>query len=295
MIYPRGLRGWHIYQNIILAGLLLAAFAPAVSAQELSKLPYVPTPQVVVDEMLKLAGVTADDFVIDLGSGDGRIVITAAKRFKAKGLGVDIDGKLVALSNRNARAEQVEDRVEFAERDMFKTEISKASVLTLYVLPDFMQKLRSKVLAELKPGTRVVAHDYPIDEWHPDRFVTLTVPEKMEANGTDKAYLYLWIVPAGVGGTWRVDFDAEERSEELVVTFSQRYQMIDAVAERMRRPLPIQNPALTGAMVKFSITLGTRQYQFSGRVDGDKIEGTATRSGGKGLLKWRGTRVAKGS
>jgi len=290
-----GFYAWQAYQNIILAGSLLAALAPAVSAQELSKLPYVPTPQVVVDEMLKLAGVTADDFVIDLGSGDGRIVITAAKRFKAKGLGVDIDGKLVALSNRNARAEKVEDRAEFAERDMFKTDIGKASVLTLYVLPDFMQKLRSKVLAELKPGTRVVAHDYPIDEWHPDRVVTLTVPEKMEANGTDKAYLYLWIVPAGVGGTWRVDFDAEKRSEEIIVTFSQRFQKIDAAAERMRRLLPIQNPTLTGAMVTFSIALGTTQYQFSGRVDGDKIEGTATTSSGKGLLKWRGTRVAKGS
>jgi len=290
-----GFYAWHAHRKIFLACSLLVALAPAVTAQELSKLPYVPTPQVVVDEMLKLAGVTADDFVIDLGSGDGRIVITAAKRFKAKGLGVDIDGKLVALSNRNARAEKVEDRAEFAERDMFKTDIGKASVLTLYVLPDFMQKLRSKVLAELKPGTRVVAHDYPIDEWHPDRVVTLTVPEKMEANGTDKAYLYLWIVPAGVGGTWRVDFDAEKRSEEIIVTFSQRFQKIDAAAERMRRPLPIQNPTLTGAMVTFSIALGATQYQFSGRVDGDKIEGTATTSSGKGLLKWRGTRVAKGS
>jgi hypothetical protein len=290
-----GSYAWHAHRKIFLACSLLVALAPAVTAQELSKLPYVPTPQVVVDEMLKLADVTADDFVIDLGSGDGRIVITAAKRFKAKGLGVDIDGKLVALSNRNARAEKVEDRAEFAERDMFKTDIGKASVLTLYVLPDFMQKLRSKVLAELKPGTRVVAHDYPIDEWHPDRVVTLTVPEKMEANGTDKAYLYLWIVPAGVGGTWRVDFDAEKRSEEIIVTFSQRFQKIDAAAERMRRPLPIQNPTLTGAMVTFSIALGATQYQFSGRVDGDKIEGTATTSSGKSLLKWRGTRVAKGS
>ena len=290
-----GFYAWHAHRKIFLVCSLLAALAPAVTAQELSNLPYVPTPQVVVDEMLKLAGVTADDFVIDLGSGDGRIVITAAKRFKAKGLGVDIDGKLVALSNRNARAEKVEDRVEFAERDMFQTEISKASVLTLYVLPDFMQKLRSKVLTELKPGTRVVAHDYPIDEWHPDRVVTLTVPEKIEANGTDKAYLYLWIVPAGVGGSWRVDFDAEKRSEEIIVTFSQRFQKIDAAAERMRRPLPIQNPTLTGAEVKFSIALGTTQYQFSGRVDGDKIEGTATTSSGRGLLKWRGTRVAKGS
>ncbi|MBF8254919.1 MAG: putative methyltransferase [Deltaproteobacteria bacterium] len=250
--------------------------------------------------MLKLAGVTADDFVIDLGSGDGRIVITAAKQFKAKGLGVDIDGKLVALSNRNAKQEKVDDRVEFAERDMFKTDIGKASVLTLYVLPDFMEKLRSKVLAELKPGTRVVAHDYYLEEWRPDRVVTLTVPEKMEANGTDKAYLYLWIVPAVVAGTWRIDLDAEERSEELIVAFSQRFQMLDASAQKMRRPIPIRNPmpirnpSLTGAEVKFSITLGTTPYQFSGRVDGDKIQGTATAAGGKGPVRWRGTRITKG-
>jgi hypothetical protein len=289
-----GLNAWHAYRKIFLVCSLLAAFAPAISGQELSKLPYVPTPQVVVDEMLKLAGVTADDFVIDLGSGDGRIVISAARQFKAKGLGVDIDGKLVALSNRNAKQEKVDDRVEFAERDMFKTDIGKASVLTLYVLPDFMEKLRSKVLAELKPGTRVVAHDYYLEEWRPDRMVTLTVPEKMEANGTDKAYLYLWIVPASVGGTWRIDLDAEERSEELIVTFSQRFQMIDAVAEKMRRPIPIRNPSLTGAEVKFSITLGTTPYQFSGRIEGDRIQGTATTTGGKGPVRWRGTRITKG-
>ena len=286
---------WHACRKIFLLCSLLAAFAPAASAQKLSELPYVPTPQVVVDEMLKLAGVTADDFVIDLGSGDGRIVITAAKRFQAKGLGVDIDGKLVALSQRNAKQEKVDDRVEFAERDMFKTDISKASVLTLYVLPDFMQKLRSKILAELKPGARVVAHDYYFAEWHPDRVVTLTVPEKREANGTDKAYLYLWILPAVVAGTWRIDLDAEERSEELIVAFSQRFQMIEASAQKMRQPLPIQNPTLTGAVVKFTITLGSTAYQFSGRVDRDRIEGTATRTGGKGPLPWRGTRIAGGS
>jgi len=290
-----GFLAWHAYRKIVLVCSLLAAFAPALPAQELSHLPYVPTPQMVVDEMLNLATVTADDVVIDLGSGDGRIVITVAKRFRAKGLGVDIDGKLVALSNRNVRAEKVEDRAEFVERDMFKTDISGASVLTLYVMPDFMPKLRAKILAELRPGARVVAHDYDMGAWHPDRMVALTVPEKIEANGTDKAYLYLWIVPAAIGGTWRIDFDAEKSGEEIIVAFSQYFQKIDAAAERMRRPLPIQNPTLTGAMVTFSIALGTTQYQFSGQVDADKIEGTATTSSGKGLLKWRGTRVAKGS
>src|SRR4029078_6700678 len=172
-----------------------ALTAARASAQELSKLPYVPTPQIVVDEMLKLAGVTANDFVIDLGSGDGRVILTAAQKFKAHGLGVDIDKSLVALSNKQAKVEGVEDRAKFIEQDMFKADISKATVVTLYVLPDFMEKLRPKLMAELKPVPGIVAHDYYMSEWYPDRQVSLTVPEKRAANGTDKAYIYLWIVP----------------------------------------------------------------------------------------------------
>ena len=110
--------------------------------------------------MLKMAGVNANDFVVDLGSGDGRMIITAAREFKANGLGVDIDPKLVELANRNARNEAVGDRAKFIEQDMFKADISKATVVTLYVLPDFMEKLRPKLLRELKPGARIVAHDY---------------------------------------------------------------------------------------------------------------------------------------
>ena len=120
--------------------------AARATAQELGKLPYVPTPQIVVDEMLKLAGVTANDFVIDLGSGDGRVILTAAQKFKAHGLGVDIDKSLVALSNKQSKAEGVEDRAKFIEQDMFKADISKATVVTLYVLPDFMY------VAEIAPG-----------------------------------------------------------------------------------------------------------------------------------------------
>ena len=147
--------------SIVSWTVVLALFsAAASSAQELSKLPYVPTPQVVVDEMLKMANVTGKDFVVDLGSGDGRMIITAAKTFNANGLGVDIDKKLVDLSNKQAKADGVEDRAKFIEQDMFKADIGKATVVTLYVLPDFMEKLRPKLLAELKPGTRIVAHDY---------------------------------------------------------------------------------------------------------------------------------------
>ena len=262
-----------------------AVFTVNGQSQELSKLPYVPTPQVVVDEMIKLANVGANDFVVDLGSGDGRIIITAAKQYRATGFGVDIDAKLVALSNKNAKEEGLAERAQFFERDMFRTDISKATVLMLYVMPDFMANLRTKVLTELQPGARVVAHDYHMGEWHPDRMITLTVPEKVEANGTDKAYLYLWIVPAVVKGSWRLFFDTGAKTQELSVAFEQEYQMLRATGERSGKLIPIENPTLKGNEISFGMTLEATRYQLTGRVDSDKIEGQAV--AGKGTLKWR--------
>jgi hypothetical protein len=257
--------------------------------QELSKLPYVPTPQIVVDEMLKLADVAANDFVVDLGSGDGRIVITAAKQYKAAGFGVDIDSRLVALSNKNAKAAGVSDRAQFFERDMFKTDIAKATVLMLYVLPDFMIKLRSKVLTELEPGARVVAHDYYMGEWHPDRMVTLTVPEKIEANGTDKAYLYLWFVPAMVKGSWRLFFDTSGKTQELNLLFEQEYQMLNASGQQAGRTIIVERPTLRGNEINFGLTLGAKRYQLNGKIEGDRIEGKAAT--GKETLNWRARKI----
>jgi len=272
----------------LISALLLYA-AVTARGQELSKLPYVPTPQIVVDEMIKLAAVAADDFVVDLGSGDGRIVITAAKQYKANGFGVDIDPRLVALSNKNAIEAGVADQARFFERDMFKTDIGKASVLMLYVLPDFMAKLRSKVLTELRPGARVVAHDYYMSEWHPDRMITLTVPEKVEANGTDKAYLYLWIVPAVVNGSWRLFFDTGGKTQELSITFDQEYQMLNANAERAGKPMIVEKPTLRGKEISFGLTLAATRYQLAGKVEGDKIEGKAV--AGKETLDWLARRI----
>jgi hypothetical protein len=277
-----------IYRSWLIAALLLCVTVMA-RGQELSKLPYVPTPQIVVDEMIKLAAVTAKDFVVDLGSGDGRIVITAAKQYKANGFGVDIDARLVALSNKNAKEAGVADRAQFFERDMFKTDIGKASVLMLYVLPDFMAKLRSKVLTELRPGTRVVAHDYYMGEWHPDRMITLTVPEKVEVNGTDKAYLYLWIVPAVVKGSWRLFFNTGGKTQELTLLFEQEYQMLNATGERAGKSMIVEKPTLRGNEIGFGLTLGTTRYQLTGKAEGDKIEGKAV--GGKETLNWLARRI----
>jgi hypothetical protein len=273
-----------------LAVVLLLLATPSL-AQELSKLPYVPTPQIVVDEMLKLANVTAKDFVVDLGSGDGRMIITAARNFKASGLGVDIDPKLVELSNKEAKATGVADRAKFIEQDMFKADIGKATVVTLYVLPDFMEKLRPKLLAELKPGTRIVAHDYYMSEWHPDRQFSLTVPEKVKANGTDKAYLYLWIVPSVVGGDWRMEFDAGGPNRQLIVLeINQRYQMINASAENLAGSMKIENALLRGDEISFDLSIGAAPYRFTGKVTDDKMEGTAVAPGAR-PIPWRATKL----
>lgn len=277
--------------NFIAIGLLVTAGAH-LQAQELSKLPYVPTPQIVVDEMLKLADVTAKDFVVDLGSGDGRIILTAAKTFKASGLGVDIDTKLVELSNKEAKSQGLDDRAKFIEQDMFKADLSKATVVTLYVLPDFMEKLRPKLSKELKPGARIVAHDYYMSEWYPDRRLELTVPEKVKANGTDKAYLYLWIVPALVSGHWRMDVDRSEGKLPLIfISFNQRYQMINAAAESALGTLSVENPTLKGDEVNFSLTLGTTRYRFTGKVQGDTMKGSAISAAGGNPIPWGASKL----
>jgi SAM-dependent methyltransferase len=279
--------------SAVMALVCLVVWSPRLSAQELSKLPYVPTPQVVVDEMLKMAGVTAKDFVVDLGSGDGRMIITAARTFKAGGLGVDIDPKLVELANKLAKAEGVADRAKFIEQDMFKTDLSRATVVTLYVLPDFMEKLRPKLVAELKPGARIVAHDYYMSGWYPDRQFSLTVPEKIKANGTDKAYLYLWIVPSVVAGDWRMEFDAGgSRRQLIVLTFEQQYQMLNASAENLLGQMKIENPQLRGDEISFDLAIGATLHRFTGKITGGSMAGTAVAPGSKQPVAWRANKLA---
>ena len=281
-----------ILVSYFLAVSLFALPTSLSHGQELSKLPFVPTPQIVVDEMLKLANVMAKDFVVDLGSGDGRIILTAAKTFRAAGLGVDIDTKLVELSNKEAKAQGLDDRAKFIEQDMFKADLSKATVVTLYVLPDFMEKLRPKLLAEMKPGARIVAHDYYMSEWHPDRHVELTVPEKKAANGTDKAYLYLWIVPSRVSGQWCMNFDfGTGKPQTVVLSFNQSYQMLAASADTILAPLNIENPTLKGDEIDFFLTNGPSNYRFTGKVQGDKLEGAAVSATSPQPIPWRANKV----
>jgi predicted O-methyltransferase YrrM len=166
--------------------------APTVQAQQRqADVPYVPTPNEVVDRMLQLANVTGDDTLYDLGSGDGRIVITAAQRYGTRGTGIDINPELVQQSQANAQAANVADRVEFVQQDLFQTDLNKATVVTLYLLPDINLKLRPKLLRELKPGTRIVSHDFNMGEWEPEQVVQVQGPNRQHT-------IYYWVVPENV-------------------------------------------------------------------------------------------------
>ena len=153
--------------------------------------------------MLRYADVSAEDFLIDLGSGDGRIVLTAAKVFGARGFGVEIKDDLVKKSNEAAKNEGLAERVKFMKQDLFKTDLSQATVITMYLLPDTVNLLKDKFLSELRPGTRIVSHDYPLTGWIPEKYVQMDLEDKVQISGVTTTLIYLYIVPAKVAGSWK--------------------------------------------------------------------------------------------
>ena len=188
-MFPRGLA------RLAVAAVLLLCSAAQADEPMLTGGPYVPTPQRVVEAMLKIAGVSERDFVIDLGSGDGRIVITAARQFGARGRGYDIDGELVDRSNAAAKKLKLGSRVKFEQRDVLKADLAGATVITLYLLPNMMHELKSKLLRELKPGTRIVSHDFDFGDWKPERTVQIDLDEKYDISGSWSSTIHLWTVP----------------------------------------------------------------------------------------------------
>ncbi len=250
--------------------------------------PYVPTPNTVVEQMLKLAQVGAKDHVIDLGSGDGVIVLTAAHQLKASGYGVDIDEVLVQSSNQRAKNLGVADRVKFEVRDIFKADVSKATVVTLYLLPEMMRALLPKLFRELQPGTRIVSHDYHFDSWEHLDTVTFNAPEKEMITGIPQAILYLWVVPAKVAGTWRVSVDS---AGDQVMTLRQGYNGFDGDVRQDGRSIKLTETGVSGADIHFVRNDGNGRQIFSGRVDGNRMEGTVELRGGK-TERWRAVRQA---
>ena len=233
-----------------LMGLLVALGGAADESEW--RPPFITTPPEVVERMLQVAETRADDLVIDLGSGDGRIVIAAARKFGARAVGIELDGALVQKSREAARAAQVADKVSFIEGDVLAADISRASVITVYLLPDLMRKLQSRFIQELAPGTRIVSHAFTMAGWAPDRSEVVKLKEKHPGQG-DESRLHLWIVPADVRGVWR--------GPGMEVRIEQNFQNLD-IEGASRATISGRN-----------ITWEVGGARFSGRVQGDRMTG----------------------
>lgn len=274
--------------RLAVALAFVATVACAEDELDRSGGPYVPTPQIVVDQMLRFANVGADDYVMDLGSGDGVIVLTAAERYRARGMGVDIDPQLVTLANREAARRGIADRARFEVMDVFKADLSRATVVTLYLLPEMMISLRPKIYLELKPGTRVVSHDYHFDDWRPDDWISFDVPEKETINGEPVATVYLWIIPARIAGRWIVEVEGAGKYE---VTWRQNYQLIDGKAQSRTGALQVSEASLRGEQLEFALVQRGKHLVFSGRVSGNAMQGTVRVGHGK-TVRWTAVRAS---
>ena len=277
--------------------LVLALVLPALSRAQSwgwddGTVPYVQTPMEIVERMLRMAEVRAGDSVVDLGSGDGRIVIEAAKR-GARGLGVDLDPALVKLATQNAQRAGVADRARFEVRDIFETDLSGASVVTMYLLPDFNVKLMPRLLA-LKPGTRIVSHDGAIGDWPADETLTMRTPEKPVGIGGNSK-IELWIVPADIRGAWTSQIPQHGGTWNFQV--GQHYQMLELQVRAEGRELLVRNTRLRGEQVKLVITGIVKNrawhHYFVGQTRGDTIEGELTVSDGnnKVVYPWLAKRA----
>ncbi|HJS76627.1 MAG TPA: class I SAM-dependent methyltransferase [Burkholderiales bacterium] len=275
----------------------LAAAAPALAqaqtwAWDDGTVPYVQTPMEIVERMLRMAEVKKGDYLIDLGSGDGRIVIEAAKR-GARALGVDIDPNLVRHATENARKAEVADRTQFMVKDIFETDLSAASVVAFYLLPEVNAKLLPKLLA-LKPGTRIVSHDGGIGDWPPDERLEMRAPEKPVGVG-GVSRVELWIVPADARGTWTSEIPGHGGAWSFRV--EQQFQVLDIDVAAQGRDLLVRNSRLRGEEIKIIVTgvVNNRAWHhyFVGELKGDRIAGdvTVTDGNNKRSFPWTATRA----
>jgi SAM-dependent methyltransferase len=232
--------------------------------------PYVPTPYEVVDVMLEMAGVTDSDTLYDLGCGDGRIVITAATRLGTKGIGIDIDPERIKECHTNAAEAGVEDHVTFLNQNLFETDFSRASVVTLYLLNSVNLRLRPKLLKDLKPGTRIVSHDFSMGSWKADKKTDISVDYRVHE-------VYFWTIPANASGRWRVNQPPQLMAVPFTLNIKQQFQEIEGQADLRKAVVPIQDVELKGDQISFTlITDESHTCTFQGKISGHRMEGRVT-------------------
>ncbi len=238
--------------------------------------------------MLTLAEVGTKDFVIDLGSGDGRIVLTAAKVFGARGFGVDINEKLVKQANESAKAQGVADRANFSVQDLFHTDISKATVLTMYLLPHTVNMLKDKLLAELSPGTRILSHDYPLSGWIPEKYVQMDLEDKVAISGVTTTLIYMYVVPAKAEGAWSAKLPPSMSKDPVRLNLKQQITRVSGSARIGGKDVLLEEAKLRGERFSFKLALGGKTYEFAGTVKGRAIEGSV--EGGGEKASWSAAR-----
>jgi hypothetical protein len=279
------------------AALAALSAAPAWAVEP--RVPYVPTPQEVVERMLEIAKVGPHDYLIDLGSGDGRIVVTAARKYGTRGFGVDLNPERIRESNENARRAGVTDKVAFYQRDLFETSLIEATVITLYLLPQVNIELRPKLL-ELRPGTRLVSHDFDMGDWKPDTYIKIDTQEKYGGAGGNSE-IYFWIVPAQVAGVWRWELPVSGKLLAYELKLEQKYQVITGAASVGGRSARLQGARLRGGEIRFNFTMEMNgspvKHEFTGKVAGEAVTGSARLSGARlqGQHEWTARRIAQAS
>jgi SAM-dependent methyltransferase len=263
--------------------------APPQETREPRRTPdvvFVPTPMEVVEQMLSLAQVSKNDVVYDLGCGDGRLVVTAAKKYGARGVGIDIDPRRIEESQANAVKEGVTGRVRFLEADLFETDIREASVVTLYLLPELNVRLRPKLFRELRPGTPIVSHDFDMGEWEPDKTVTVDAPDRVHN-------VYFWVIPADVAGAWHwTEKDANGKEHEYRLDLDQNFQDITGTLAVDGVEQGIENGDVNGDRISFTLYRGEGEppATFAGRVNGNTLSGSIERERGR-TVKWAAERT----
>ncbi len=269
--------------------LAVATSCTTVTQNRISApVPFVTTPPSVVSAMLKLADVTGSDIVYDLGSGDGRIVIAAARDFGARAVGVEIDRNLIQESERNAESAGVSGRVRFIQQDLFQADITEATVVTLFLLPGVNVILAPKLLKELRPGTRIVSYWYDMGEWQPDKTIRI-----------DTLAVYYWVVPADVGGMWTLQIPTAEGVSPQTLSLRQAYQRISGSVRLNGRKLDLRDPWIDGEHLSFTAsgTVGGEPVlmRFSGHVQGGQAAGVVEVKGGafSGSHQWVAQRPPK--
>jgi SAM-dependent methyltransferase len=277
----------------LFAGITLIFLSIGTAQYQKTDVPFVPTPDEVVMEMLKMANVDKDDVLYDLGCGDGRIVITAVKKFGCRGVGIDIDAQRIKESRENATKARITDKVKFIQEDLFKAEISEATVVTLYLLSEVNLRLRPKLFQELRPGTRVVSHEFSMGKWEPDVSSSVKTEKAPVIDFWDQNLedywnthnVLFWIIPANVTGTWELTIPDISVPKTLTLKLNQEFQQVKGKAFEgtSEIPLSIENGKIKGDKLHFTL-----EKKLRGRTQSMHLEGTAKDHIMKGTMKIEG-------